>query len=140
MSGADEAKNRYILTFGYGNRKDYEVFLEYLRNFHVKYVVDVRLSPRAWSRRWYGDQIQSFCSSKSIKYVAKTSLGNTSGTENWIPPNQEEAEAALNEIAEIARMGNILLLCAEINPHRCHRVDVANCLGKLVSIPVKHLE
>lgn len=140
MSGADEAKNKYILTFGYGNRKDYNVFLDYLQNFDVKCVVDVRISPRAWSRKWYGEQIQSFCISKSIKYISKTSLGNTSAKENWIPPNQEEANAALHEIAEIAQMGNILLLCAEMNPHRCHRKEVAKCLGKLVSLPVKHLD
>jgi hypothetical protein len=70
----------------------------------------------------------------------KTALGNTSGKENWIRPNQGQAEAALLEIAELARMGNILLLCTEMNPHKCHRIDVANRLGKLLSTPVKHLE
>ncbi|NEQ68790.1 MAG: DUF488 domain-containing protein [Symploca sp. SIO2D2] len=57
-----------------------------------------------------------------------------------MPPNQEQADAALHEIAEIAEMGNVLLLCSEINPNRCHRVEVANELKKLVSIPVTHLE
>ncbi len=85
-------------------------------------------------------QIEFFCISKGIKYISKTSLGNTSGKENWIPPNKEEADIDLHEVAEIARMGNVLLLCAEMNPQRCHRVDVANCLGKLASVPVKHLE
>jgi uncharacterized protein (DUF488 family) len=140
MSVSNEAKNKYILTFGYGNRKNYDVFLDYLQTFNVICVVDVRISPRAWSRRWYREQIQNFCISHSIKYISKTSLGNTSGKENWIPPNPEEAEAALIEIAELARRGNILLLCAEMNSHRCHRVDVANHLGKLLSTPVKHLE
>ncbi len=29
---------------------------------------------------------------------------------------------------------------AEMNPNRCHRKEVADCLGNLVSMPVKHLE
>ena len=57
MNSADISKNRCILTFGYGNRKNYDLFLDYLQNFDVEYVVDVRMSPRAWSRRWYGEPI-----------------------------------------------------------------------------------
>lgn len=36
-----------ILTFGYGNRKNYDKFLKYLKTFNVNCVVDVRSSPRA---------------------------------------------------------------------------------------------
>ncbi len=136
----NEANNKYILTFGYGNRKNYDVFLDYLQSFNVMCVVDVRSSPRAWSRKWYREQIQSFCLSQSIKYLSKTALGNTSGKANWIPPNQEEAEAALIETAELGKIGNILLLCAEMDSSRCHRVDVANRLATLLCAPVKHLE
>ena len=136
----NEANNKYILTFGYGNRKNYEMFLDYLQIFNVMCVVDVRERPRAWSRKWYGEQIQNFCISQNIKYLSKTALGNTSGKANWIPPNQEEAEAALLEVTELAQRGNILLLCAEMDSRRCHRVDVANRLGELLSTPVKHLE
>lgn len=140
MRVSDKVKNNYILTFGYGNRKNYDVFLDYLQGFQVEFVIDVRERPRAWSRKWYGEQIKDFCNSNNIKYVSKTALGNTSGKENWIPPNQEEAESALIEIAELAKMGNILLLCAEMDSRRCHRVEVANRLGTLLSTPVKHLE
>lgn len=137
---ANKHSNRYVLTFGYGNRKDYNLFVEYLQKFEVKCVVDVRISPRAWSRKWYREQVEDLCNSKQIKYISKVSLGNTSGKENWIPPNDKEADAALDEVAEIADRGNILLLCAEMNPQRCHRTDVANRISQLVSLPVKHLE
>lgn len=140
MPPSDSSPTEYILTFGYGNRKNYELFLDYLQRFDVKYVVDVRIRPRAWSRKWYGDQIHFFCNSNNIQYINKNVLGNTSGKENWIPPDQEQAEVALREIAEIARSSTVLLLCAEMNPNRCHRKDVADCLGKLASVPVKHLE
>jgi hypothetical protein len=31
----DKANNNYILTFGYENRKNYDVFLDYLQTFNV---------------------------------------------------------------------------------------------------------
>ncbi|WP_235526310.1 DUF488 domain-containing protein [Nostoc piscinale] len=96
--------------------------------------------PRAWSRKWYSEQIKILCESNNIEYISKTALGNTSGKENWIPVNQEEADQALHEIAQLAQKGNILLLCAEMNPNCCHRKEVAHCLENLASLPVKHLE
>ncbi|NER39445.1 MAG: DUF488 domain-containing protein [Oscillatoria sp. SIO1A7] len=140
MNLSNEDFKKYILTFGYGNRKDYTDFLAYMENYDVKCVVDVRKSPRAWSRRWYGDKIENLCRSQNIQYVSKVSLGNISGNKNWVSPYPEKVDVDLSEIAEIAREGNILLLCAELDPNRCHRVEVANCLNKLVSAKVEHLE
>ncbi|MGM3307358.1 DUF488 family protein [Anabaena sp. WFMT] len=139
MALVEKVLNNYILTFGYGNRKNYEEFIEYLDKFQVSCVVDVRFTPRAWSRKWYGDQIEKLCIFKDIYYVSKIHLGNTSGNANWIPPDKEEANKSLAEVAEIASKGTVLLLCAEKDWHRCHRVDVANQLEKLVRIPIKHL-
>lgn len=139
MKKSDSSK-RYILTFGYGNRKNYEEFLKYLADFNVLYVIDVRQVPRAWSRKWYGDNIRNLCDSNNIRYVSKTELGNTSGNEKWIPKNNEAATKQLREVAEIANEGTILLLCAEKNPAHCHRTEVAKCLRELTAITVKHLE
>lgn len=132
-------QNKYILTFGYGNRKDYELLLDYFDKFAITWVIDVRLNPRAWSRKWYGDQVEKLCHSQGIKYVSQVSLGNTSGNYKWLPPNQEAANTALQEVAEIANSGNILLMCAEKDWQRCHRTEVAIALAELTNIPVKHL-
>jgi uncharacterized protein (DUF488 family) len=129
-----------ILTFGYGNRKNYDDFIKWLEMFHVNCVVDVRSSPRAWSRKWYGTAIEKLCNSRNIKYVSHTALGNTSGNKNWIPPNQEEATLALLEISQIAQKETVLLLCAELQSAKCHRISVANQLHALTGIAVKHLE
>lgn len=139
MYNLDKSTNKYILTFGYGNRKDYEAFIEYLDKFEVSYVIDVRFTPRAWSRKWYGDQIEKLCISKGINYISKIYLGNTSGNANWIPPDKEEANKSLAEVAGIASNGTVLLLCAEKDHHRCHRAEVAKQLEKLVNLPVQHL-
>lgn len=134
-------KQVLVLTFGYGNRKNYEQFLEYLKQYRVNFVIDVRMTPRAWSRKWYGDKLQEFCEAHDVKYISKTALGNTSGKQNWIPPNLEEADTALREVAKLAEKGTVLLLCAEMKPHQCHRTDVASRLIKLISnSKVEHLE
>ncbi|MFW6296235.1 MAG: DUF488 family protein, partial [Halothece sp.] len=130
-------QSRLILTFGYGNRKDYAILEEYLQQFSIKYVVDIRISPRAWSRRWYKDKIREFCLSKNVEYLSKTDLGNISGKENWIPPDRQKAEAELSNLAEIAHNDNILLLCAEMDSRRCHRTDVANCLENILELDAK---
>ncbi len=129
----------HILTFGYGNRKDYDKFLSSLEQFEVSYVIDVRLKPRAWSRKWYGDAIAKFCDSHNICYFSKSALGNTSGCQNWVPPNQEEAEQSLAEVADLLHQGNVLLLCAELDSARCHRVEVAQKLQALTQASIHHL-
>jgi uncharacterized protein (DUF488 family) len=130
---------KIVLTFGYGNRKDYESFLGYIEKYNVSCVIDVRLSPRAWTRKWYGDAIENLCHSKNIQYQSKKALGNTSGCSRWIPPVQQEANQALQEIADILEEGNILLLCSELDYVKCHRVEVAQKLQEIISASVKHL-
>lgn len=140
MSRNSTAKTNYILTFGYGNRSNYDAFLEYLEKFSVVCVVDVRINPRAWTRKWYGEAVEKICVSRGIKYISRTSLGNTSGQSNWISPDHMEAEKALLEVSEIVRTGSILLLCAEKDSSRCHRVDVANQLQRLIDASIEHLK
>ena len=140
MLDSENSNENFVLTFGYGNRKDYDLFLEYLREFNVLYVIDVRLSPRAWSRKWYGDSIQKLCISQNIGYVSRKSLGNTSGDSHWIPPSQEEAEQTLSEVAKMLEAGSVLLLCAEMDSSRCHRVEVASKLQALTDTTVQHLK
>ena len=131
--------SNYILTFGYGNRKDYQEFIEYLEQYKVSCVIDVRIRPRAWSRKWYGDGVEKLCLSKGIRYISKSALGNTSGNAKWEPPDKQEAQKSLQEVAKIAFDGTVLLMCAEKDWQRCHRTEVANELEKLVHFPVQHL-
>jgi uncharacterized protein (DUF488 family) len=128
-----------VLTFGYGNRKSYDVLSEYIKQFEIFCIVDVRLSPRAWTRKWYGDAIEKFCASTKIQYISRSSLGNTSGNRRWTPPVLEEANQTLKEISVLLKQGNILLMCAEMDPSQCHRVEVAEKLRELTNAKIKHL-
>ena len=136
---SDKTEPLKILTFGYGNRRNYEKFINYLQSYGVEYVVDVRLKPRAWSRKWYGEEIKNLCVSKNINYISEPSLGNTSGKANWVPVDEKSAEVALSEVANLARSGTVLLLCAELDYQRCHRTEIADKLAKIVALPVEHL-
>lgn len=140
MANLANSKARTILTFGYGNRKNYDAFLDYIDEFDVSCVIDVRLSPRAWSRKWYGDALDKLCTSRNIRYLSKRSLGNLSGCSDWIPPEMAEAEKALSEVAEILESGNVLLLCAELDCSRCHRSEVAAKLQALTASTIEHLK
>jgi uncharacterized protein (DUF488 family) len=139
MSIPINPKERLILTFGYGNRKDYNLFLDYLKEFNVICVVDVRLRPKAWTKKWYGDVLEKVCASRKIQYVSKSALGNLSGNSQWIPPESEEAEEALSEVVHILEVGNVLLLCAERDPSKCHRSEIASRLQEMTYAEVMHL-
>ena len=140
MINSTLSDKKSIFTFGYGNRKDYDVFLKYVDEFKIDCIVDIRLSPKAWTRKWYGDAIEKLCNSNHIEYLAKASLGNTSGRSNWIPPEQAAADQTLAELVDILDTKNVLLLCAELDSSRCHRVDVANKLQELTNTSVVHLK
>lgn len=129
-----------ILTFGYGNRKNYNLLSSYIEDYNIKYLFDVRNKTKAWSRLWYGQEIANFCHKKGIKYANESSLGNTSGKSNWISPAPEKAEEALINIAKIASNENVLLLCAEMDFKRCHRCEVAERLNELANTSIRHLE
>ncbi|ACB53137.1 hypothetical protein cce_3789 [Crocosphaera subtropica ATCC 51142] len=130
----------FILTFGYGNRSNYDTLLNYIKEFKIDFLIDVREKPRAWSRKWYGDQIEKFCHEQGIEYLSETTLGNVSGTSHWVSPDPEKADQVLQDIAQKAKSKTILLLCAEMDYHRCHRVEVAEELKKLTHQPIKHLK
>ena len=142
MSGMNEENVKQILTFGYGNRKDYSKFMKYLEEYKITHVFDVRLKPTAWTRRWYGLELRRVCHEVNIKYVSLPSLGNISGECTWIAPDKESAQASLLKVAATIQRedsGNAMLLCAELDHARCHRTEVARELWKITNIPVKHL-
>lgn len=130
-----------ILTFGYGNRKDYSNLIEYINDYQIDLIVDVRLRPKAWSRIWYGSALKQFCQSQNIRYMGEPRLGNISGNAAWEPPCQESANLALECLSRhITRGSIVMLLCAELDYRRCHRTDVAKRLSEMnESKQINHL-
>jgi hypothetical protein len=50
---------KIIATFGYGNRKNYDALSNYIQQIEIATIADVRSSPKAWTRKWYGDALKS---------------------------------------------------------------------------------
>lgn len=139
MNNLTDCTKNFIFTFGYGNRKDYDALIHYIREFDITHVIDVRLKPQAWSRKWYADSIANLCDCQNIHYISRPSLGNTSGCSDWIPPEPMDAKETLLELSELLENENILLLCAELDCNRCHRTEVASRLQDLTKASVTHL-
>lgn len=52
----------------------------------------------------------------------------------------DEAQEELHTLADVVRQGKrIALLCFEADPSHCHRSMVADALGRLVPLTVRHL-
>lgn len=128
-----------ILTFGYGNRTSYAELQSALKGHTVSYLIDVRKKPRGWSAIWGYQKLQDFCESIGITYISKRELGNDSGNSQWIPPDYEQAETALEDVSRIAEAHNILLLCAEKDWKRCHRTNISERLQSKTGNQVVHV-
>lgn len=129
-----------ILTFGYGNRTNYNSLKLYLEEHKVSYLIDVRRTPRAWTRMWYAQNVERFCNAQGIQYLSMPALGNISGKKAWIPPDADAAKIAISEVSQLAECETILLLCAEKDYQRCHRTEVADSICKLTKSQVHHLQ
>ncbi|WP_448574242.1 DUF488 family protein [Trichothermofontia sp.] len=130
---------KLILTFGYGNRTSYEELRLALDKYKVSFVIDVRKKPRGWSAIWSAQKLSDFCNSVGVKYLSKTALGNESGCSHWVPPDEKEAEIALNDISSLSKDYNVLLLCAEKDWVKCHRVEVSEKILKKTGNKVVHI-
>jgi uncharacterized protein (DUF488 family) len=128
-----------ILTFGYGNRSNYDEFAGLVSESGVTHVVDVRMRPKGWARIWYADQIAAKCRNLGVDYLSIPALGNTSGTSDWVPPNEEEATDALHRVSSLLESGTVMLICAEMDAHRCHRTAVALRLQELTQGSISHV-
>lgn len=120
-----------IYTFGYGNRVNYDQLCFYFKKHSISTLVDIRKSPKAWTRKWWKDKVSELCALNDVQYLSMPELGNTSGNAKWIPPDPEEAQKKLDFLLEI-KTENVLLLCAELDYKRCHRTEVAELLHKLL--------
>lgn len=129
-----------IFTFGYGNRI-YPASLTELLMTEQAWLIDVRERPKAWSVTWSKPSLRKYCEDVlRVPYMALEALGNTSGTPEWVPPDREAARAVLAQLAkDIGRNQSVVLMCAELDPTKCHRAKVAEELSKLTGQKVVHI-
>lgn len=98
-----------IYTFGYGNRTSYDQLSSYFQEHSIGALIDIRKSPKAWTRKWWKDKLEEFCQSCNVQYLSAPELGNISGKANWIPPDKEKLTIKLIAYSKLMRI--MLFFC-----------------------------
>ena len=96
-----------IFTFGYGNRKSYDQLSSYIEDNNIEYLIDVRIKPRAWSRRWYGQQISNFCLEKNQSFYFILSARDHA--QKWISSSFSFKLSAGSAASKLQLLNNFIL-------------------------------
>lgn len=127
------AKRTTIYTIGYENRTMAELVDEANRLKAV--VVDVRMRPFSRWSDWTKGRLEDLLGER---YRWVKGFGN----ENYAggPIDLSDPEEGLEEIADLIKKGrNVLLLCYEADPGRCHRTLVAELIAERFGCTIEHL-
>jgi uncharacterized protein (DUF488 family) len=142
-----------VLTIGHSTRtlKD---FISLLREYGVQKVVDIRTIPRSRHNPQFNcEELPNSLKAVGIGYVHMLGLG---GLRHSAPDSQntgwrnlsfrgfadymqkEEFEKSLGVLMEQAKAEEVVLMCAEAVPWRCHRSLIADALS-IRGVRVEHI-
>ncbi len=137
------AKKLLVLTIGHSTRT-WKTFLELLRAYGVKRVVDVRTIPRSRHNPQFNrESLSTKLRAARIGYVHLRKLGGLRRT-RCDSPNMgwrnasfrgfadymqtSEFEAGLQRLMKLAAQKRSAIMCAEAVPWRCHRSLIGDAL------------
>lgn len=123
-----------VMTWGYSKKRTVSDLLEAVvaagGEIRKTWVVDCRLTRGSMNHCWRGDAARRLMG--AAKYVRPASgndvgtLGNMSGTAEWKPPGRVNAKLEIDKLRAFLRAGmTVVLICAEADHEKCHRVEVA---------------
>jgi uncharacterized protein (DUF488 family) len=119
-----------IYTLGTSNI-ELKDFLEILKEYKIKAVVDVRHWPTSkLFPHFKKENLEKFLKENNIDYFHIEKLGGyrEGGYENYI--KSEEFKEGLKELIKIAKNKKTAIICAEKFPWKCHRVFISQELEK----------
>ena len=132
-----------ILTIGHSNRT-WKVFLELLRAYRVKRVIDVRSIPRSRHNPQFDrETLSTKLRAARISYVHLRKLGGLRHARRDSPNmgwrnasfrgfadymQTSDFEAGLHRLMKLAAKKRSAIMCAEAVPWRCHRSLIADAL------------
>ena len=114
-----------IYTLGASNRS-IEEFLEILKAYQIQTVIDVRRWPTSkWFEHFKKENLKKILEENNIDYFHFEKLGGyrTGGYEEYT--KTKEFKEALKELIKIAKRKNVLIVCAEKLPWKCHRAYIS---------------
>jgi uncharacterized protein (DUF488 family) len=141
-----------ILSIGYGAERSSEEFVELLHRYDVKYLVDVRSKPYSKHRPEFSrDALQAVLKRAGLTYVFMgDSLGGmpedktvyTDGKVDYALCREKPwFKAGLERLIKGWREGHRLaVMCAELEPERCHRSKLLGEAMKDAGVPIGHID
>ena len=127
-----------IFTLGTSNRT-IEEFLEILENYKIEIVIDVRRWPTSkWFPHFKKENLEKILKKGGRKYFHFEKLGGyrKGGYKTYI--KTKEFQESLKKLIEISKNKNVVLICAEKFPWKCHRAFIGQEL-KQKNIKVVHI-
>ena len=142
-----------VLTIGHSTRS-LDTFVEMLRGHGVKHLVDVRTIPRSRHNPQFNrDTLPEALRLAGIAYTHMEQLGglrharSDSPNTGWHNSSfrgfadymqTAEFEAGVEKLMQLAAHEQIVIMCAEAVPWRCHRSLIADAL-KVRGVQVEHI-
>ena len=118
-----------IYTLGTSTRSE-EEFLDLLKHYHIKTVVDVRSFPKSRFEHFIGENLQRTLKEQGFDYIY---LGKDLGgfRKGGYLAYMETApyKEGISKMEEIGKKSAIAFICAERFPWKCHRRFIASSLG-----------
>lgn len=105
-----------IFTLGYSN-KNIETFIQKLVENNITLVVDVRSVPRSRNPQFNRAYFEKYLNSRGLNYLY---MGDCLG---GIETNRDFDEA-IAEVIRLSEFHNLVLVCVEGEPKKCHRHSV----------------
>ena len=119
-----------IYTLGTSNRS-IEEFLEILREYQIKMVIDVRRWPTSkWFPHFKKENLEKILTENNFQYLHFEKLGGyrIGGYQNYL--KTKEFKEALKELIKIGKNKTVVIICAERLPWKCHRAYIARALER----------
>ena len=119
-----------IFTLGTSQRS-LDEFLKILKFYQIKIVVDVRRFPKSKFFWFEKENLKKELQKVGIEYYHLENLGGfrKGGYENYM--KIEDFKKGIQKVLELSKKGNLVLICKEKFPWRCHRRFIKNYLKKM---------
>jgi len=114
-----------IYTLGTSNRSQ-DDFLKILNHYQIKTVIDVRHFPTSkLFPHFKKENLKKFLKENKIEYYYIEKLGGyrKGGYEEYT--KTKEFEEGLGELIKISKLHNLVIICAEKLPWKCHRAFIS---------------
>jgi len=151
-SGQNKQNSPMIYSIGHGNRS-WPTFLELLKSFKCKYLIDVRSFPKSkFNPSFDRENLEEVCQKVGIKYVFMgdvlggrphdKSLYDDNGKTDY--SKVEKSKSYINGITRLKKAAELsektFMMCSELSPSECHRSKLIGRTLAEIGISVTHID